>query len=205
MNLAVDNRYKSQARLMLQNSFQHISCAAIDSALSTSDFRFNDAFCFLSNIEAQRDATDGHGAGMFDGIPPRLRVFLRRERPRKNVTLTERDERLRGEIDAIPELNTKEKEVIDLTSDTEDEDSIVVEEVKEPEVECLCCFGDHPPSEMRECEPGSGHRVCKECIYRYVSEQLDGNDSASFTCIVDANCARIFTPCPCWIKCSRPS
>lgn len=125
---------------------------------------------------------------MFDGIPPRLRVFLRRERPRKNVTLTERDERLRGEIDAIPELNTKEKEVIDLTSDTEDEDSIVVEEVHETEVECLCCFGDYPPSETRECELGSDHRVCKECIYRYVSEQLDGNDSASFTCIVDTNC-----------------
>ena len=58
----------------------------------------------------------------------------------------------------------------------------------EPKMECLCCYGDYNLSEMRECSPGSGHHVCQRCINAYVSEQVDGNDSAVFKCIVDPNC-----------------
>ena len=41
---------------------------------------------------------------------------------------------------------------------------------------------------MLECYPGSGHLVCRGCVNNYVSEQLDGNNSVVFNCIVDTNC-----------------
>ena len=63
----------------------------------------------------------------------------------------------------------------------------------EPKMECLCCCDDYNLSEMRECSPGSGHRVCQRCINAYVSEQVDGNDSAVFKCIVDPNCQNTYS------------
>ena len=47
---------------------------------------------------------------------------------------------------------------------------------------------EYPHAEMKECSTGSGHFVCTGCIYRFVSEQLDGNGSIQFKCIVDADC-----------------
>jgi len=59
-------------------------------------------------------------------------------------------------------------------------------------VECGCCYGDYPPEDMKECLANQGHQVCKGCIYRYVSEQLDGNNSIEFHCIIDENCRHTY-------------
>lgn len=177
-----NKKYIRHTKVMLQNLFPLISCAAIDAILSSSKYKFKGSFTVLRNIESQRSDIDGDGAGQFDGIPPRIKVFIKRNRPAKKLTAI--DERLSAEIDAIPELNTK--------VGTHPVDPSVVgsveEDVDDATRECLCCYGDFTMSEMRGCSAGSGHLVCKDCIYRFVSEQLDGNGSALFKCIVDADC-----------------
>ena len=89
---------------MLQNSFQRISCAAIDAVLYSSEHKFTDTFRFLSNVESQRSAIDGgDDSGQFDGIPTCIKVFIKQKRPKRTATVTDGDELLCGEIDAIPE------------------------------------------------------------------------------------------------------
>ena len=229
MALQWNRTYAYQARLMLQNEFPRISCAAIDSIILNSKNKFTDAFHILRNIENQRGfgTIDDDGQGKFESIDLNVKVFIKSNRPQKKFRLSE--QQLCDEIAAIPELNTKlkgatvetpkEKEVIDLTLDDDEEDEEEVddelntkekssesnanvdkEEVdhdatggEEAQVECLCCYGDYPHTEMMECKTGSGHTVCKDCIGRYVSEQLDGNDSVAFKCIADTDCEHIYT------------
>lgn len=197
MDFARKRRYTAQARVMLQDSFQLLSVSAIDSVLSFSKNEFTDAFRLLSNIESHRLTMNrfSHGAGYFEEIPSDIQVFLKNKRPKKVIDLTEVDELLSHEIDAIPELNTKEDiPIIDLTADSDEENyGGAAEKVKETESECLCCYGDYPLSDLRECKAGSEHFVCKQCINCYVSEQLDGNDRVAFKCIVDANCSHNYT------------
>ena len=103
-----NKHYANQARLTLQNLFPRISCAAIDAVIRSSNFKFTDAFHFLTNIETQRIVIDESGAaGQFEGIPSHIKVFIKGNRPKKTFQLT--DQLLCGEIDSIPELNTKEK------------------------------------------------------------------------------------------------
>ena len=73
---------------------------------------------------------------------------------------------------------------IDLTADSSED-----EEEKEEETECGCCFGDYPISALKQCAAGENHYVCRDCIQSYVSEQLDGNGSTEFKCIVSAECS----------------
>ena len=169
------------------NSFQRISCAAIDNVLRSFEYNFTETFHFLAVIESQRLLIRGDGAGHFDGISPYIKVIIKFKR-KKAVTLAERDEQLAAEIDAIPELNRKEKNISDQAVAEEKAADDDGQEADELEIECLCCYGDYPLSQTRECTPGSGHRVCKQCIYHFVSEQLDGNDSTVFKCIVNADC-----------------
>ena len=184
-----NKKFILHAKVMLQNSFPLISCAAIEAVLLSSKYKFKDSFYILRNIESQHNnAVNGDGAGQFDGIPPRIKVFIKRKRPQMTL-LTAEDERLSAEIDAIPELNTKvgnhpvgPSSVVDNVQDAHDATN-----------ECLCCYGDYPLSDMRECSAGSGHLVCKDCIYRFVSEQLVGNGSALFKCIVDADCQQKYS------------
>ena len=189
--------YRNQTKKMLKNHFPRISCSAIDAVLRSSKHNFTDAFRVLSNIESQRPGINGDGAGQFAGIDRRIKVFLKYDRTKENFRLD--NEILIKEIDAIPELNTKAGKIptIDLTASTsseeEDSNGATDEKIGVSFIECLCCYGDFPRSEMRECESGSGHYVCNQCIYHYVSEQLDGNGSVAFKCIVNAECQNTYS------------
>ena len=68
-------KYIRQAKLTLQNYFPQISCAAIDAVLHSTRYSFKDSVYFLSNIESQRSAIDGNGAGHFGGVPSHIKVL----------------------------------------------------------------------------------------------------------------------------------
>eukprot|EP00986_Skeletonema_menzelii_P004118 scaffold1366_cov155-Skeletonema_menzelii.AAC.26 len=187
------NAYRHQARQLLVNTFQRVACTAIDVIFLMCKFNFTRSFYYVSVIDHQR-TNNGDGAGQFDLIPKRVKVFIKSNRQKTIVEVT--DATLLGELDDIPELNlkvgttTKQSVVtpkmsfIDLTADSSDD-----EEEKEEEKECLCCYGDYPVSALKQCSAGKDHNVCRECIQRYVSEQLDGNGSTVFKCIVSADCS----------------
>ena len=192
------NVYKRQARQLLVNTFQRVSCQAIDAILSMCKFNFTRSFYSISVINHQR-IDNGDGRGQFNLIPKGVKVFVKKDRQKTHIEIT--DATLVGELDDISELNlkvaatTKQSVVtpkkslkpamtIDLTADSSED-----EEEKEEEKECLCCFGDYPVSALKQCSAGENHYVCRECIQRYVSEQLDGNGSTIFKCIVSADCA----------------
>mmetsp|Transcript_835 Transcript_835/g.1519 ORF Transcript_835/g.1519 Transcript_835/m.1519 type:complete len:282 (+) Transcript_835:150-995(+) len=59
-------------------------------------------------------------------------------------------------------------------------------------VECGCCYGDFPTGEVKECDARAGHFVCKECLCSFVSEQIYGNNSIEFKCIVHADCRHVY-------------
>ena len=191
------NRYLRQARLMLQNAFPLISCAAIDAVLSSLEYKFTIAFHVLTTVEHQRPGMDGNGAGQFEGIDPNIKVFIKQKRAQKIIDLTDQDELLAREIEDIPELNTKSGNIptIELAASTSSEEDANGGDDKAQVtlIECLCCYGDYQRSEMRECQSGSEHYVCNQCIYHYVSEQLDGNGSVAFKCIVDAECQNTYS------------
>jgi len=214
MELARNKPYISRAKLLLQNFFLRISCAAIDAVLKSNGFGFTPSFNYLKDVETQRDGIDGDGSGQFARIPPTIKVFIKHNRPKKLVKLcADLDHKLVKEVSRIPQLNTiankptiirpdTDIEIIDLISDDDSStegsgsvihegkrDSSIVQDKEEPKVkDCLCCYMEYPQGEMKECSTGSGHFVCTDCIYRFVSEQLDGNGSIQFKCIVDADC-----------------
>ena len=92
------NRYICGARVLLQNYFQQISCSAIDSVLRSLDYKFTDAFHVLNNISSQHVEVDGNGAGLFDGISPSISVFIKQNRPKKDIDLTTQDALLLNEM-----------------------------------------------------------------------------------------------------------
>ena len=98
--------YRCQAKRLLRNSFPRISCAAIDLVLRFYDYNFTNSFTTLSQIENRRAGTDGDGTGLFPIIPNHTKVFIKSVRRKEAFVLN--DELLRDEIDAIPELNTKD-------------------------------------------------------------------------------------------------
>jgi hypothetical protein len=192
--------YRRQARQLLLNTFQRVSCAAIDKILSLCQYNFTRSFHYTSFINHQR-TNNGDGAGQFDLIPEWVKVFIKKNRQKTHLEVT--DETLLGELDDIPALNMKEvgtptkqraatpkkllEPAIDLTADSSDDDE--EEEEKEEEKECRCCFVDYPVSALKQCSAGEGHCVCRDCIQRYVSEQLDGNGSTVFKCIATPDCS----------------
>ncbi|KAK1733860.1 E3 ubiquitin-protein ligase, RNF216-like [Skeletonema marinoi] len=191
------NAYLRQARQLLLNTFQRVSCAAIDIFFRLCKYNFTRSFHYISLINHQR-TNNGNGAGQFDLIPKQVKVFVKKNRQKTQLEVT--DETLLGELDDIPALNQKDggtntkqgvatpkkllEPAIDLTGDSSDD-----EEKKEEEKECGCCFGDYPVSALKQCSAGENHNVCRDCIQRYVSEQLDGNGSTVFKCIVSAECS----------------
>lgn len=179
--------YRNQAKKTLRNTFPRLSCSAIDSVLRSTEYNFINAFHSLTEIEAQRvdgDDDNNSGKGKFPCILGHLKVFIKNDRLREKFCLD--NEQLIGEIDAIPELSTKEKSNANI-GDKKD-DGGADEDAQGGEMECRCCYGDYQQSDMRECKIGSGHYVCKQCIQHYVSEQLDGNGSTLFKCIIEDDC-----------------
>lgn len=186
MKKTAKSAYRNQAKKLLENTFPQISCAAINSVLNHVGYNFPEAFRILSNIQAEYP--DGDGTAAFPSMSSKIKVFLKNERLKKRRYV--RDPKLLEEINGIPELNTKENNPpARLANDPQEGDE---EDDEEGELECGCCYGDYPPEQMRQCSAGTGHKVCKECIYRYVSEQLDGNGSVLFECIVSEECSHIY-------------
>jgi len=98
------NIYSQQAKLVLQNEFPRLSCAAIDDVIQSSKYKFTSAFHVLSYIESHRE--EGDGRGQFKMLPDSIKVFLKSDRPSKTFQLT--DQQLCDEIALIPHFNTKE-------------------------------------------------------------------------------------------------
>ena len=187
--------YRYQANRFLRNSFPRISCAAIDLVLRFYDYNFTNSFTTLSQIKNQRAGIDGNDTGLLPTIPNHIKVFIKSDRRKEKFVLN--DELLRDEIDAIPELHMKDgnrRVVYDLTGDDNTVEVYdAVDDGNESELECLCCYGEYPPAEMRECAEGNGHLVCKQCIYHFVGEQLDGNGSTKFKCIAEPDCEHTYS------------
>jgi len=61
MELARNKPYISRAKLLLQNCFLRISCAAIDVVLKSNEFKLPASFKELQNIESQREGINGDG------------------------------------------------------------------------------------------------------------------------------------------------
>ncbi|KAL7434785.1 hypothetical protein ACHAXM_004261, partial [Skeletonema potamos] len=187
--------YRCQAK-QLDNTFQRVSCAAILEILRLCKFNFTRSYHYISSVNQKR-TENGDGAGQFELIPKELKVFIKKNRPKTQIEIT--DVTLLGEIVGIPALNRKEvgtvtkqraaapkkllEPAIDLTADSSDEEG-----EKEDEKECGCCFADYQVSALKQCSAGEGHYVCRDCIQHYVSEQLDGNGSTVFKCIASADC-----------------
>lgn len=191
-----DSQYRREASVFLQNEFPRVSCAAIDAVLRSSEYKFADAFHFLTNIESQRGARTDSGAGEFGGIAPHIKVFIKYKRRPRTLRLTH--QKLCNEVDAIPELNTKGKGSTTQAAGDEEVAEVLEEGAggdakQEPQTECLCCYVEYPLAQMLECSAGSGHLVCHGCINQYVREQVDGNGSCHFRCIVDPDCANAYT------------
>lgn len=176
--------YKKQSKILLENTFPRISCAAINAVLKHVDFEFTDAFHILHGIQVAHE-NDDDANNAFPRMPSNIKVVLKGPRVKKKFRIQEAS--LLKEVQVIPALNeTKENEpprVVD-----EEATEAKAKEDDAALVECGCCYGDYPPEDMKECSANVGHAVCKGCIYRYVSEQLDGNNCINFQCIINDQC-----------------
>lgn len=182
--------YKNEAKKLLENSFPRISCAAINAVLADVDFRCPDAFRILTEIDHSRDMEDDNVAAIFPQMPLRIKVFLKHNRPKKRFRIHE--PLLLEDIEAIPDLyEIKEEDPAPLPNEiAPSQDEIrLLEDVL---LECGCCYAECNPKEMKQCNANLDHRICKDCIYRYVSEQLDGNNSINFQCIVHEECRHAY-------------
>lgn len=192
--------YRNQAVKVLQNEFRSLSCQAIKLLLEHNNFDFTSTYNVLATIRADDVATA-------ERIPafqhqPRLKIFIKVDRKAKDVAITNRD--LQDEVGRLPALNKKKSvddeatavvDIVELLDDDDEDDSAGDENGKKEnhqEVECGCCYGDYPPQDMDECSALVGHRCCKGCVRRYATEQLDGNNSTNFCCIVDSDCDGVY-------------
>jgi hypothetical protein len=100
------------------------------------------------------------------------------------------DPTLVEEVNAIPEMNTKENRA----PGTKVEEEKVKQEViaREMEVTCECCFGDSPFETMIQCEQGE-HIFCPGCVQHYVEEQLFGKDTSIVLCMSSEGCGAGFS------------
>ncbi|KAL3912974.1 MAG: hypothetical protein SGILL_006675, partial [Bacillariaceae sp.] len=180
--------YKNQLKRYLENKYRSISCLAINQVMKHVDFNCRDADRLLHRIESTRkDVLDINDIVetlakvrvAFPAMQEIQKVFLKSNRPKKSFRVT--DPTLRRDIEAA--------DVIDLTNDDKEND-VPPARLKDEMVECGCCYGDYAASDMKECTANAGHKVCKDCIYRYVSEQLDGNNCTEFKCIISQECGQ---------------
>ena len=191
--------YKIQARAYLVKYFRRISCRAIDVVLQEFDYDFTHAFNTLLTIQRLLEINTAVGDGnneyrnevvaIFPGMPRDVKVFIKNDRHiKKNISIA--DASLLQELANIPVLSeTKENDLPVAAAKTEEDDD-------EVEVlgllECGCCFMEYSPDCMVECTDRSGHFCCKECLERYVSEQLDGQGNTKFSCIIDSDCSQFY-------------
>lgn len=209
MNPPPSTAYKRQAKKVLENLFPRISCLAISTILRRVDFCFPNAYEMLLEIQTKFENNGDNNDDVLQQFPSNMKIYLKHLRVKKGFRV--QDSTLLKEMNAIPTIsNTKDNHesaaaATTTTIDVENKENNdvlavstinrdkaeAVEEVKEDLVElfeCGCCFGDYPAVEMSECTADVGHKVCNECIYRYVSEQLDGKNTPEFQCIVDDKC-----------------
>ena len=192
-------KYRQQSVRFLQNHYRGIACLTISSLFSSNDYHFTSTFEVLSHVRDEDDAT----IQRLQASQPGLKIFIKTERKAKRVRVTDRA--LLDKIESIPELNLKRAPAaVALAAEGDDGDdddvSIInlvddssVESVDNDgaglkQIECGCCFGEYPPESMDECSALGGHQCCRDCLRRFVSEQLDGQNRTDFNCIVNADC-----------------
>jgi hypothetical protein len=178
-----ESAYNNQALNLLKMTFPRLSVAAIQRALEVNGFLFTPAFEILSRIDIIVGADEDEERALVLADAPFfkemghivLKTFRRMPRPRIV------DPRLAEEVNAIPEMNTKENPQ---DPDTKVEEEVVKQEVAAPEMEvtCECCFGDSPFETMIQCERGE-HLFCPDCVQRYVQEQLFGQNTSLIQCM----------------------
>ena len=183
--------YKNQLKKHLENKYQSISCVAITAVMKHVEFDCRYADHLLGRIQGINPSIDGtteeglmeQVQAIFPAMPPNIKVFLKNDRAKRAFRVT--NPTLRRDI-----LDAQMVDLIDLTEDDDDEkeNALPPARLKEEMVECGCCYEDYGASEMVECTANVGHRVCKLCINRYVSEQLDGNHRIDFPCFIDDSC-----------------
>jgi hypothetical protein len=184
-----ESAYKNQALNLLKKTFPRLSVAAIRCALEVNGFLFTPAFEILSRIDIIVGADEDEERALILVDAPFLEdvghIVLknprRMPRPRiVNTTLVE-------EVNAIPEMNTKENQDPGAKVDKDK----VKQEVAAPEMEvtceCECCFGESPFETMIQCELGE-HFFCPECVERYVVEQLFGRNTSVIQCMSSDGC-----------------
>ena len=167
--------YKRQAQKLLYNAFPLLSCAIIKDVLESKGFDFVLSYNILNLVQA----------GNVHETKKGLKVFLKKERRPETCRVT--NSHLLDEMQSIPSLkNTKGDNTDDEPAAPNNKKNLIHVDI----VECGCCFGDFPSTETKTCNANNnpGHNVCNDCIKRYVCEQLDGNNSTNFRCIVDSEC-----------------
>ena len=180
------NGYNKEAMIILRNSFPLISVDAIRRTYESSRNSFTAAFRTLSSIQdsihEQNDERKRRKRIL--ELAPFLkdvkRIDLKSERKAQahrpnNPTLT-------AELDAIPEMNTKENRPIQAESGRDDESHEIKKAPPESSCVCACCFDDECRFETM-CHCTEGHLVCSDCLRHYVEEQIDGKGVGHLQCM----------------------
>eukprot|EP00563_Minutocellus_polymorphus_P008726 CAMPEP_0181021748 /NCGR_PEP_ID=MMETSP1070-20121207/1145_1 /TAXON_ID=265543 /ORGANISM="Minutocellus polymorphus, Strain NH13" /LENGTH=549 /DNA_ID=CAMNT_0023098641 /DNA_START=189 /DNA_END=1838 /DNA_ORIENTATION=- len=185
--------YRHQAVRMLQNHFRGVACITIAFVFAQHNFQFTAAFHVLTEIHDKDEAV----LQRIEASQPGLKIFIKTERKAKSVRIT--DPSLLDDIEGIPELNRKKGPAA--AAAAEDDDISIIDLLDDcslgsanddaglmKQIECGCCFGEFSPEKMEECSAGHHAKVCRDCIKRFVTEQLDGQNRTEFNCIVDSDC-----------------
>jgi hypothetical protein len=180
--------YNHQALNLLKTTFPKISFFAMQRVLKSVHFSFTAAYNILDQINRLfPEENSAMNICLHYGVRMPVRIFLKTLRGKEPFRLD--NTMLLAEIQEIPFFNQKENIRVVLIADDQEDDTSVDDKAA---VECGCCFGVYHSSEMSQCSAKCGHYVCNGCIYRYVSEQLDGKDSVVFQCIVQENCKSLY-------------
>ena len=181
--------YRNQAISLLQNEFSGISCQAISLVLQYQNFNFVTTYRTLSTFKAE----ENHVIRRLPALrgQSKLKIFLKADRKQKNLVIS--NLQLQHEIETMPEMNRKKRRTSDVEIDEELGTTDDKENHGQQEFECGCCYGDFSLADLHQCSTNQSHRCCGECVRRYVTEQLDGNNSTNFCCIVDSDCNGVYT------------
>jgi hypothetical protein len=87
--------YTSQAKFFLFDTFDWISCAAINFILQHGGFAFSDAYAILAQLMAVTPDEEA-GNALFSHLPPNITIFLTNRRSKQRIRV--QDERLLAEI-----------------------------------------------------------------------------------------------------------
>lgn len=177
--------YKQQSLEILKHTFQRISVEAIRQVFEHSRHSFTDAYHLLSSMNdyIEEDDFQQQITAILE-LAPFLqhckKIILKADR-KIHARHAPNEPNLLEELDAIPEMNTKENRPVEVERYNRDEDDNT-KRALEPQYVCACCFSDDIFfQDMCQCD--EGHLVCTDCLRHYVEEQLDGKGVGEFQCM----------------------